>query len=260
MDGVGDGATHMALDSAILQNPSQLEVPTVRVYQWNPPCISLGYHQNLGELDLSRCRAHGVEVVIRPTGGRAVFHEGELTYSVMIPKTDALASVFPSLLFLRIARALVFAMKELGVSAEAIQKEGASSLSKGPYCFASSGRYEVEVDQKKLIGSAQRMTAYGVLHQGSILLDERHMQIVQFFSLPASIKKQRELELNQNTVTLKACLGKDPDLSAVKEAIRNGFEKEFSIQLEPASPSPEEMDLAKSFRTNYAVVFSGDSQ
>ncbi len=260
MEGVGEGATHMALDSAILQNPSQVEVPTVRVYQWNPPCISLGYHQKPEELDLSYCRMQGVEVVSRPTGGKAVFHEGELTYSVMIPRTYGLATVFPSLLFLRIARALVFAMKKLGVSAEAIQKGEASSLARGPYCFASSGRFEVEVEQKKLIGSAQRMTRYGVIHQGSILLDQRHMRIVDFFSLPASIKAQREFELRENTITLKACLGKELNIQEIKEAIRGGFEKEFSVQFASASPYPEEQELAKTLRSQHAVIFLGEAQ
>lgn len=256
MDGVGEGATHMALDSAILQNPSRLEVPTIRVYQWNPPCISLGYHQNLKELDLLGCKAEGMDVVIRPTGGRAVFHEGELTYSVMIPRTYELASLFPSLVFLRIARALVLALRRLGVSAEAVEKSGASSLPKGPYCFASSGRYEVEVGQKKLIGSAQRMTQYGILHQGSILLDQRHMRIIRFFALPAEIKSKRELELQENTITLKTCLDKEPNLSELKEAIRHGFEEEFSVRVEPASPTPEEKHLAEILRSRFTVNFS----
>lgn len=257
MNGMGDGATHMALDSAMLQNPSQLEVPTLRVYQWTPPCISLGYHQKLEELDLSYCKALGVEVVIRPTGGRAVFHEGELTYSMVIPKACGLASVVPSLLFLRIAHALVLAMKNLGVSAKAVKKDRTFSPSRGPYCFASSGRYEIEVNQKKLIGSAQRMTKYGVLHQGSILLDQRHLRIVQFFALSESDKSQKELELKQNTTTLKNCLGGNPDISGLKEAIRNGFENEFSIQFEPTFPTPKEMDLAKTLRSHYGVIFSG---
>ena len=93
VDGEADGATNMALDEAILMDVvAGNSPPTLRFYAWSPPCLSLGRNQPLGDVDLVSCHAAGVDVVRRPTGGRAILHTDELTYSVSLLQTDPLAA------------------------------------------------------------------------------------------------------------------------------------------------------------------------
>lgn len=87
--GFADGATNMAIDEAILLAVAEGKAPpTLRFYGWEPPCLSIGYSQSMGEVDVDRCRKAGIGLVRRPTGGRAILHADELTYSVVAPQTE----------------------------------------------------------------------------------------------------------------------------------------------------------------------------
>jgi len=150
------GAWNMAVDEAILESAGRGAVlPTLRLYGWEPACLSLGYAQSYKDVDADRLRARGWDVVRRATGGRAILHIDELTYSVTAPPDEprVQGSVLES--YHRLARALVGAVRGLGLPVEMEKNTPASGDARGPVCFEVPSAYEIVVDGKKLIGSAQ---------------------------------------------------------------------------------------------------------
>jgi lipoyl(octanoyl) transferase len=220
--------------------------PTIRVYAWKPFAISLGWNQSMAEVDLMKTSASGIDVVRRPTGGRAILHSEELTYSVIMRVQGRnVLSVYDD-----ISRALVAGLQELGVPA-AIEKSQPHfpSLYRSPSaiaCFSSTGRYEIKCFGKKLVGSAQRRYAADegeevVLQHGSILLGVDHKRMVEFINLPS--EEQRDalrLELNEKTTELSTVLHRTVAYDEVASAIFRGFQKAWSITPEIAEKIIEE--------------------
>ncbi|GAB4171728.1 MAG: lipoate--protein ligase family protein [Calditrichia bacterium] len=181
---VARGAFNMALDAYLANNfTSVLKRPLLRFYGWDPYCLSLGIHQKLEEVNREQCAAFNIDVVRRPTGGRAVLHSQELTYSVIVPPEYMNLHQIYEFMHIVFARAL----KRHGVPAELTEnqpdlrefyKKKHSSL-----CFASAAKTEVKIGNKKLIGSAQHLFRDAILQHGSILMDEYHKKIVDLFQL-----------------------------------------------------------------------------
>jgi len=175
VDGAVPGARNMARDVAMMEAVSEgLAPPTLRLYGWNPPCLTLGRHQGVEAADLEFCRREGIDVVRRPTGGRALLHHLELTYAVIAPIG---AGPLPRALqdaYRLICRGLVRAMRALDVDASLTDGE-VNVLLPSPRsaipCFKAPAGGEVVVGDRKLIGSAMRSHAGTVLQHGSILLD-----------------------------------------------------------------------------------------
>jgi lipoate-protein ligase A len=175
LDGNLPGARNMARDVAILEAVSAgAAPPTLRLYGWGPPCLTIGKHQGLDAVDLDFCRAEGIDVVRRPTGGRALLHDLELTYSVVAslgtpPLPTALQEAYRL-----ICGALVEAGRKLGIEAELTGTEVNLRLpnptSTVP-CFEAPAEGEVVVAGRKLIGSAMRAHGGCILQHGAILLD-----------------------------------------------------------------------------------------
>ncbi|MFH0990393.1 MAG: lipoate--protein ligase family protein [bacterium] len=212
--------------------------PTVRVYGWNPPAISLGYHQSMEDVDLERCRQSGIDVVRRPTGGRAILHSEEVTYCVAMPTSGK--SVLT--IYNEISRALLRGLDELGARIE-FQKSQPHfpTLYKSPSssaCFSSSARYELQIRGKKLVGSAQRRFVASdgrevVLQHGSILLGSDHKRIVQFLRLPRMVDQQiLQKEMDEKTIDLSSAKGVTLTFDEVAPLIKKGFEQEWQIRFE----------------------------
>jgi lipoyl(octanoyl) transferase len=169
------GALNMARDVAILEAVSAGEAPpTLRLYGWDPPCLTIGKHQGLDAVDLDFCCAEGIDVARRPTGGRALLHHLELTYSVVAPLgTPPLPTALQEAYRL-ICGALVEAVRKLGIDAELTGTEVNLRLpnptSTVP-CFEAPADGEVVVAGRKLIGSAMRAHGGCILQHGAILLD-----------------------------------------------------------------------------------------
>jgi lipoate-protein ligase A len=170
-DGFFDGASNMARDEAITRAVSAgAQLPTLRLYGWVPPSISLGQSQRMRTVEEALCRADGVDVVRRPTGGLAILHTDELTYSMSLPIQHPIAEGDVMTSYRRIARAIIATLRALGVSdasAEAVAKE---DKAKSPVCFEAPSDYEVVGGGKKLVGSAQWRRVDGVLQHGSLPL------------------------------------------------------------------------------------------
>jgi lipoate-protein ligase A len=169
------GAWNMAVDEVLLDGVATGAVPpTLRFYRWTPACLSLGYFQPLDVVNLDGCRELGVEIVRRPTGGRAILHDRELTYSITLPASvlGPDGGVLPS--YYRLSLALQDGLRQLGVAATLAPESAASSSPEhGPICFDRPSAHEILLDGRKLVGSAQMRRGGGLLQHGSILIEPR---------------------------------------------------------------------------------------
>ncbi|HEB01824.1 MAG TPA: lipoate--protein ligase family protein, partial [Nitrospirae bacterium] len=179
-------AFNMALDEALLDSACKGESPpTLRLYGWSEPAVSIGRHQRASDVDLAFCRERSIPVVRRPTGGRAILHGLELTYSFSahLPLPGFGRSVLDS--YGTLSRAFMHAFRSLGLAAlnGSRRKKGPGPDGANPLCFASASYGEISIGGKKIIGSAQRRCPYGFLQQGSIplALDRETMSSVFFY-------------------------------------------------------------------------------
>ncbi|MBM4334620.1 MAG: lipoate--protein ligase family protein [Deltaproteobacteria bacterium] len=218
-DGPGPADWNMSVDEALLLE-APVAGPVLRFYAWRAPAVSLGYRQAApGWLD--RCDALGVEVVRRVTGGGAVLHANDLTYAVIAPPGTPPLPDDLSGSYGWIRARLLEGLRAAGFSARAaVERAGASRLE---LCFAGATGYEVELDGRKLIGSAQRRTPFGLLQHGSIrICDDSALYRAVTGSEPAPVPRP------------------GIDAAALRRAITDSFEAALGARLEPASLSPAE--------------------
>ncbi|MBI5287034.1 MAG: lipoate--protein ligase family protein, partial [Deltaproteobacteria bacterium] len=167
------GHENMAIDEAIFYACQDgLSPSTVRFYGWIQPTLSLGFSQKVVGLYVSRCQDLGIPVVRRITGGGAVLHDKELTYSIICKRDEPLFREGILGAYRIISGCFVSALKGIGVKAESRVKSRESRVEKNEYsCFHTPSRFEVVVEGKKLIGSAQKRSSNAFLQHGSILFD-----------------------------------------------------------------------------------------
>lgn len=222
----------VALAQALVQGTGDA---TIRVYEWNPPAISLGWNQSIDEINQVKAAAEQIDIVRRPTGGRAILHSDEVTYSVVMRvKGKNVLTVYDE-----ISRALVEGLTAFGipVGIEKTQPHFPSlyRTHSAVACFSSTGRYEIKCFGKKLVGSAQRRYATEdgeevVLQHGSILLGSDHTRMVDFLNFQT--EEQRESvrqELHEKTIDLYTIMNRKVYFSEIAEALLLGFQKAWSI-------------------------------
>jgi len=238
--GLCDAFYNMALDEAIATEVRRGAVPpTLRLYGWGRPSLTLGCFQKASDIDIEYCRFQDIPVVRRPTGGRAILHGDELTYSFSA-KTDR-APFSHGLLdsYRSISIAFSLAFKKIGLAAELKKvREKGRMLSGSPLCFHSSSFGEILVDKKKLVGSAQKRWNDGLLQQGSIpyLCEKEKLQGIFGAEKTASLRD-----------CMKALKDALPllDEDAFRKTVASSFEETFAIRLLLSVPSQEESFLAE---------------
>ncbi len=230
--GVHTAAMNMAIDRAILVANSEGKAPpTVRFYGWQPPAISIGYFQSLTEeVDLDHCKKYGVDYVRRITGGGAVFHEKELTYSIVIPESHPQIPKNIMESYGRICGALIKGLSHLGVESTYVPIN------------------DIIANGKKISGNAQTRKAKTVLQHGTILLDVDVDKMFSLLQVPnEKIKDKMIADVKQRVTSLRHLLGSEPTFEETAEAMKRGFEEEFDIKLVEGSLLGEETSLAKQF-------------
>ena len=251
------GAWNMALDESILEHIGRGEsMPTLRLYAWEPACLSLGHAQPFADVDVKRLNERGWEVVRRLTGGRAILHTDEITYSVIAPmdETRLAGSVLES--YNRLAQALLFAVQDLGLSVEMKELVGntsAISYSQGkhpgegsmtnlnPVCFEVPSSYEITVDGKKLIGSAQARKKEGVLQHGSLPLTGDLTRICQALVFESeSARQEASKRLLARAATVESALGEAISWETAAESFILAFERQLGLSLEGRELSESE--------------------
>jgi len=238
------GPENMALDEAILESVVAGDsLPTLRLYSWEPPCLSLGYAQPYADADLGRLRKLEWGLVRRPTGGRAILHTEELTYSVAVPERHPLmvGGVLPS--YQRLSRGLLAALANLSLEPEVQPAAGDSEPDRSnPICFQVSSAYEITVGGRKLIGSAQVRRRGGVLQHGSLPLSGDIGRVCAGLHFADEAQRAVAAEaLRQRATTVEACLGRRLDWETAARAFAVGFGREVSLVLEDRPVSSEEL-------------------
>ncbi|HUG37223.1 MAG TPA: biotin/lipoate A/B protein ligase family protein [Candidatus Limnocylindrales bacterium] len=238
-----DGARNMALDEALmLGRLRRTSPPTLRFFAWAPPTISLGYGQRLdGRVDLDAAARMGVGLVRRLTGGSAILHEGpeaEVTYGVTgaagdFPGADDLHGTYRW-----IGVALAAGLRELGASVEMVPVRPSDPAAMPAFCFARTGSHEIEVDGRKLVGSAQRRQGDAFLQHGSVMLAADAGRLRRAFpGAPDPLG---------GMTTLEAVLGRRPSFDETVEQLAEGFRRVHGLRLDPGGLTAEEVELAES--------------
>jgi lipoate-protein ligase A len=230
-DGAHDPAENMRRDAALLAAAEAGAEPVLRLFRFAPHGITLGLGQRPErELDLARCRADGVPWAPRPTGGRAIFHAEEWTYALASPIAHAEWGGSLRVAYARASRLVLASLTRLGVPAafaraadDGGSETGGGSVADGPRpsvpCFASAARHELQVGGRKLVGSAQRRAARGLLQQGSILLGDGHLRLADYLPLPEPERRRARAALRAATASAGPFLGAEPPLERWAEAL-----------------------------------------
>lgn len=241
--GFSGGAYNMAVDSAIAQAiGAGRQAATLRLYGWNPFCLSLGYGQRAREADTEALRQRGWDLVRRPTGGKAILHGDELTYSLCLPLDHPLASGDIIESYRRLSGGLLRALEILGLSAIANPaRESALNQPAGPVCFVQPSHYEILVDGRKLIGSAQLRRKSVMLQHGTIPLCGDVGRICDVLSFKSAAERAEQKErARRRALTLSQALGREPSWTEVASAFEAGFVDAFGLDLQPGQLSAEE--------------------
>ena len=238
--GVNSGKFNMEFDVFLADNFEQGNA-ILRLYRWNPYCISLGANQSFEDIDTSKTRYHQIDVVKRPTGGRAILHSQELTYSVIYPiePTTSAKNIYNE-----INLALRKGLINFDARLEAIDLEHAQPDFKEFYkseisaiCFAVSAKSELNYNGKKLVGSAQRKLGNVILQHGSILCGEYHKRIVNYLNVNEEKRDEMLNEISSTTIDLKSALNVDVDYAKLSTSILNGFKEHFNSDFEEIEQS-----------------------
>jgi lipoate-protein ligase A len=233
--GVNTGLLNMETDEALAMDLLRgTGGRTLRVFRWSPWAVSLGHNQRTEEIDANRCAEAGIDIVRRPTGGRAILHAEELTYSVVMPAgSRGVNNVYND-----ISRALLEGLRAFGVDAGFQRSQPdfrniyrtAGSIP----CFSSSARYEIEINGRKLVGSAQRRYALGresvVLQHGSILCGPAHIRLADFLRCDVNTREKIRTDLQEKTVCLGDVIGRPVEYGDLAACVRRGFELIWGVR------------------------------
>lgn len=242
------GAWNMAVDEAILEHIYRGESkPTLRLYAWNPPCLSLGHAQPFKDVDVERLKSHGWDVVRRVTGGRAILHTDELTYSVAGSEQEGILSGGVLESYNRLSKALLYAVQSLSLPVKVQEeKHKTASQNLNPICFEVPSSYEITVDGKKLIGSAQARKKEGVLQHGSLPLTGDLTRICEALVFENETTRQEAKDrLLARATTVESVLGVNISWETAANALIQGFEKELGIEFETGELSQSELKRAE---------------
>jgi len=239
-DGPADGAWNMALDRAIqLSRDAGESPPTLRLYRWMRPTVTLGRFQKSATVDLAYCGANGIDVVRRFTGGRGVLHDHEITYSIVCGLEDGIPRGVNASYRL-LCGGLAEAYRLLGVDAglTATPRGDGSSAA----CYLHSTAADLSVGARKLSGSAQVWSGATVLQHGSFTVRRDVTVESHIFRL----NEQASALMASRTATLSELVSPTPDVDRITDAIERGVSESLELSMKPGKPTASEVLLAES--------------
>lgn len=228
-----DAFDNMAVDEALFLAACERQGPPVlRLYGWQPAAISIGYFQRSGDVGDLRQPLNAVDLVRRATGGSAILHAGELTYSLCLHSNGATGRRATEMLYVAVNQALLRAFRALGVDARMLGDEPQPQDQASPFCFAKPSKFDIVAGDRKLVGSAQRRRGPVILQHGSIPI-------------------QHASDLPQAT-SLEAEVGRSLSFEEAAECVLRGFGSQFDVTLDLRALSDRERTLASHLaRTKY---------
>ncbi len=274
-DSYHSGFMNMAIDEAIMiAHREGLVPPTIRFYQWSPPAVSLGYFQDLKkEIDMDACQNMGIDIVRRPTGGKAVLHDKELTYSFVIKENHPLVNDSILETYKKISGGIIRGLSYLGIKAklfplrEKLQNVPLEGKNKSKIfhpdiksiCFSVPSQYEIQVDGKKIVGSAQVRKGGIVLQHGSLLIKLEKDKLFSVFNFP-SIQVKEKLKSGFNAASLEEVLKREISFSELSDILPRGFEEEFGVKLVEGKLTEQEEKISKDLLENKYSTYEWNYQ
>jgi len=251
------GAWNMSVDEAVLESVvAGKSPPTLRLYAWAPACLSLGLAQPVSDVDVAALAERAWTCVRRPTGGRAILHIDELTYAVIAPLNDPVVAGGVLESYQRLAQWLLASLENLALSARADRAYAipAGSSPKGPVCFEVPSNYEITVEGKKLVGSAQARRRNGFLQHGTLPLFGDLARITSVLAFNSAAERGSAAQrLLEHAATVENVLGRRISWSTAADAFAACFPQQFNLRLEPGELSVGEQIRAEELaRQKYA--------
>jgi lipoyl(octanoyl) transferase len=244
---------NMALDEALLDWHSEGKIPPViRFYGWDPATLSIGYFQKVEkEIDLEAVKAHGLGFVRRPTGGRGVLHDHELTYSVIVSEDHPEMPKTVTEAYRVISEGILKGFHQLGLEAyfavpRTDEERSALKNPRSAVCFDAPSWYELVVEGRKVAGSAQTRQKGVILQHGSILLDLDEDKLFSLFKYPSErVKDRMKSAFKNKAVAINEISSRRITLEEAKVAFYKGFAEGLNIELQPYQLSEEELAYVK---------------
>jgi lipoate-protein ligase A len=232
--GENTGSYNMEFDLNMVKE-SRPDNIVLRLYRWNPYCISLGANQGISEINEKKAEAEGLDIVKRPTGGRAILHSEELTYSVVMPLSG---NISPKLIYQQINFALIEGLQNYdsalnGLELEEIQPDLVSFYKKSmsAACFGVPAKSEIKYAGRKIAGSAQRKIGNILLQHGSIMCGNYHLNLADYLNFDRDEVNSIKEDLKNKTIELETILNYKTNYDELAESIVTGFENYFAIQM-----------------------------
>lgn len=244
---------NMALDEALLDWHSEgLLPPIVRFYGWTPATLSIGYFQQVKkEINMEEVKKHNLGFVRRPTGGRGVLHEHELTYSIIVSEDYPNMPVTVTEAYRVLSEGLLIGFQNLGLDAyfsipDTDEKKTDLKKPRSAVCFDAPSWYELVVEGKKVAGSAQTRQKGVILQHGAILLDLDEDKLVSLFNYPSEAVKARVRRgLPEKAVAINRLREIPATMDECVAAFKNGFEEGLDVNLEPYSLTNEQIEYVE---------------
>ncbi len=238
LDGRVEGAENMAVDSAVLGAVgARRSLPTLRLYGWEVPTVTLGRFQPVEQVDRGACAGRGFDIVRRPTGGRGVLHDDELTYSVVAGVDDGVPKGITAS-YRYLSEALAEAYRVLGVPAEITARQRGAKGSAA--CYLHATHADLSLGAAKLSGSAQVWKGDAVLQHGSFIVSRDSEAEAEVFRLAGA----QAVDLDRTTATLEAVLGRRPSVGEMVAAVTGAFARVLGVTLEAGELSGTEREAA----------------
>jgi len=255
--GLGSAAANMAIDEAILTAHAAGEVPpTLRFYGWQPAAVSLGYFQRAAEeINLAECRARGFDIVRRLTGGRAVLHDAELTYSLVVREDYPAIPQTITASYCYFSGGLLAGLRQLGLDARMSIPRAAYGQSKkqpaSAACFDAPSHYEITVEGRKLVGSAQVRKNGVILQHGSVLLRFSAEDVAAVLRLPSPEMRGPLAEmLRRRATSVEEALGRRVEWQEVCGVMAQAFGPALGVEFETAGLTDGEAALSEQLAAN----------
>ncbi|TFB18915.1 lipoate--protein ligase family protein [Filobacillus milosensis] len=255
--GTHDAAYNMAFDECLLNWHSKGEIPPVlRFYTWEPAAMSVGYFQKVdGKIHIENVNQHGFDFVRRLTGGRAVLHDHELTYSVVVSEDHSKMPKTVTEAYRVITKGLLEGYRNLGIDADLAVPEGKLQQTGSAVCFDEPSWYELVIGEKKAAGSAQTRKQGVILQHGSVPISMNNDVLFDLFAYPnEKVRERAKAKFQERATTMEAYLGRKLSLEEVEDAFYKGFEKGLDIELKPYELTAEqEQEVQELAREKYVT-------
>jgi len=225
------GKINMAIDQYFSKNCQSNDMPILRFYGWIPFCISIGHHQKDEIVDFKRLKQDGYDFVQRPTGGRAILHAEELTYSIVIPRRLMHHRLLYHFIHQLFADALTALGYQVELKSDNDKMEGLTHKADDFPCFTKSAQTEVQYKNKKLIGSAQKIFHHAILQHGSLLIGNKHQDLPSYLKIASEIKDSIKNDIKEKTTCLNDITKKRINPGKIIKSVINQLELVRGISL-----------------------------